>query len=790
MGFVFSFYYNYWSSQPHKRGLLLGLPVAAHRTVPFHAFAVSLTSALNAHCAQRLSIRMPKDGTSAEVAHMLEEGTAVKAKRSKKKNKSAAKESTTARPHLAADVELGEMHDEALPVGATVRSKGKKKAYVRVEVKGSGSRGANSSGGAIGPLEAIRATRLLFRGTGGGKGGMALLLGAGVGLLLYGAASHPLLAPMLYASPPPPPPPSPPPPSLPPQPPPPSPLPQPPPPAPPSPTPPPPSKAPTPPPTPPPLPLPPVSSPAPPPSPYLTWPGTLTSAKCDAMFADRAGLLRKMWAAQPWATRSKGKPNCWERRRDAGDVGQGADTYFSEAWRGVHCPSNWYEGNPGGTMGIQGTPPTFTEDAPALLGFDETIDQYCGSHRKTNPAASEIGGYSHARMCIQSNLNILSLYGTRVPYNSARARARAPLPQRSVLNAPVRLVCPRAPHVRTQPRSALCTLVSHVDLSHTLMSICSLTYPYVDLLCDCVATLCVCGCGHAARTAVCRNLEWQLCAAQGKLPGQKTPTIVFSHEPTQLDPRNINRPFGQCRGWREKSAGACNNDQGVCPRALIHGLPPCARSALTRAFASTSTRTAAAQPHALTRTQTLQSTPALLFFHACPCVWWAYAGHYTLAHTRSRAGYATDDIYFLEVCIFNQVCANGAELFRLKRGQKWQCHLEQSRFQALKAILLEDPDYHHGGTFFGLPSNCQGWCSEYTVSSTLARSVMCSHVKALACCKRAARSPSTTVLCLLQLSPSPVQSAHTSAARSPNISKHTSTLEHIYRVSAAAHRLL
>ena len=31
--------------------------------------------------------------------------------------------------------------------------------------------------------------------------------------------------------------------------------------------------------------------------------------------------------------------------------------------------------------------------------------------------------------------------------------------------------------------------------------------------------------------------------------------------------------------------------------------------------------------------------------------------------------YATDDIFFLEVCMFNQICRNGEELWRLDVGQ-------------------------------------------------------------------------------------------------------------------------
>jgi hypothetical protein len=52
---------------------------------------------------------------------------------------------------------------------------------------------------------------------------------------------------------------------------------------------------------------------------------------------------------------------------------------------------------------------------------------------------------------------------------------------------------------------------------------------------------------------------------------------------------------------------------------------------------------------------------------------------------------ATDDIFFLEVCLFNQICSNGHELFRLQIGQHWQCHFDEERFDELKRILVEPP---------------------------------------------------------------------------------------------------
>lgn len=120
-----------------------------------------------------------------------------------------------------------------------------------------------------------------------------------------------------------------------------------------------------------------------PPPPYLLWPGPLSAATCEAALGDEAGLMRKMWAASPFQQRQPGTVDCWNVRRDSTRAHLDASRYFADALSGAHCPSNWYNGNPG-TLGMQ--VPTFSGDAPALLGFDETIDTYCAAQPATNTA--------------------------------------------------------------------------------------------------------------------------------------------------------------------------------------------------------------------------------------------------------------------------------------------------------------------------------------------------------------------------------------------------------------------
>ena len=49
---------------------------------------------------------------------------------------------------------------------------------------------------------------------------------------------------------------------------------------------------------------------------------------------------------------------------------------------------------------------------------------------------------------------------------------------------------------------------------------------------------------------ICRNLEWQVCAAKGRIPGQNSKKIVFGKKPSELDPNpGGGKPLGTCGGW-------------------------------------------------------------------------------------------------------------------------------------------------------------------------------------------------------------------------------------------------
>ena len=53
-------------------------------------------------------------------------------------------------------------------------------------------------------------------------------------------------------------------------------------------------------------------------------------------------------------------------------------------------------------------------------------------------------------------------------------------------------------------------------------------------------------------------------------------------------------------------------------------------------------------------------------------------------------GYASLDIFFLEVCIYNTICSNGAEMFNLDAGEDWICNLHHEGFERFKRWMLQD----------------------------------------------------------------------------------------------------
>ena len=51
-------------------------------------------------------------------------------------------------------------------------------------------------------------------------------------------------------------------------------------------------------------------------------------------------------------------------------------------------------------------------------------------------------------------------------------------------------------------------------------------------------------------------------------------------------------------------------------------------------------------------------------------------------------GYGTSDIFYLEVCIFERICRNGADLYNLNVGDNFHCEVSRQGMLQLKQWLL------------------------------------------------------------------------------------------------------
>ena len=146
----------------------------------------------------------------------------------------------------------------------------------------------------------------------------------------------------------------------------------------------------------------------------------LTAARCSAMLRDRKHIFRRMWAADAWTKMRSGHPACWSVGRVTSVASlQTQESFFAELRAGKLCQNNWYEGNPGELGWANHMPDFGGRPAPALLGFDESIGDFCASRLGgwNSPGVRQLG---NGEMCVRAGINILSLYGKRQPYNVCR----------------------------------------------------------------------------------------------------------------------------------------------------------------------------------------------------------------------------------------------------------------------------------------------------------------------------------------------------------------------------------
>jgi len=108
--------------------------------------------------------------------------------------------------------------------------------------------------------------------------------------------------------------------------------------------------------------------------------------------------------------------------------------------------------------------------------------------------------------------------------------------------------------------------------------------------------------------SVCRNLEWQVCAAQGALPGQGGNSIVFSTAPKALTQTGGDFPLAGCNSYAPRGCGD---------------------------------------------------------------------------------GYASGDIFYLEVCMYDAMCANRESLWQIEAGEAWHCDLDYDGYAFLYHSILD-----------------------------------------------------------------------------------------------------
>jgi len=153
-----------------------------------------------------------------------------------------------------------------------------------------------------------------------------------------------------------------------------------------------------------------------PPSPFPRPPPTSCEGcdTCASLLRSEGHLFRRMWGADPWLNLRADRASCFTHSRDhSGDFVQPASRFFDLILEGRLCGSNWYEG----TEGMFGQPWFPDDTSPALLGFDESIDDFCGEAKR---AHGDNFNVPHAESCRRGSLNILSLHGAWVPYNICR----------------------------------------------------------------------------------------------------------------------------------------------------------------------------------------------------------------------------------------------------------------------------------------------------------------------------------------------------------------------------------
>ena len=179
-------------------------------------------------------------------------------------------------------------------------------------------------------------------------------------------------------------------------------------------------------------------------------------ARCQAWVDDPSSKFHWMWGVIKYAKKFPQEANCWDKL--------GGPRYFDAILAGEDCDRNWLEG----ALGSEHDRPEFAAPAPALLGFDESIVEFCSELIEETATWGDLN-HELASRCVRANENVLRIIAGRYSWD------------------------------------------------------------------------------------MCQNLEWQLCAATGRLPGQDEAKMNFAFAPKELEEEWFEKPTSHptypCNEW-------------------------------------------------------------------------------------------------------------------------------------------------------------------------------------------------------------------------------------------------
>ena len=146
----------------------------------------------------------------------------------------------------------------------------------------------------------------------------------------------------------------------------------------------------------------PCSPPPPPPMHPLEPSGAwfaLRSAKCASIVHQPSHKFHHLWGREAWVNRGMlgNVQPCW---------GANPVRFFDSLLQAAQCNRNWHEGTGGSARWDR---PRYTAPAPALLGFDPSIWDYCTQLHDPGSWADADWNAELVRRCVGANQNILRM---------------------------------------------------------------------------------------------------------------------------------------------------------------------------------------------------------------------------------------------------------------------------------------------------------------------------------------------------------------------------------------------